>query len=287
MITARTFALTLAAAATATAFAVAASDSTHSIQGARDKPAQPQAPQVSHDSHEKSGKPQESHSVHWSYAGEGGPGEWGRLEPDFAKCYLGKAQSPVNIAGSAAKKLAAIAFNYQPSKFDVVNNGHTVQFNYESGSYMELDGKRYELLQFHFHAPSEHALDGNRYPLEFHFVHKNGEGKLAVIGVMASAGKANAAYRVLLDNLPLANGEERRNKNIVVNAADLLPKNRSYAAYSGSLTTPPCSEEVAWRVLTRPVSLSESQIAGLKQTYAANSRPLQKLNGRELVVSGN
>ena len=287
MIIGRALTLTLAAAAVAAAFAVAAADKTYSIQAPGAKPGQSQAPQAGHDTHEKSGKPQARHSVHWSYEGEGGPGEWGRLEPDFAKCYLGKAQSPVNIAKPAAKKIAAITFDYQPSKLDAVNNGHTVQFNYESGSYMEVDGKRYELLQLHFHAPSEHALDGKRYPLEFHFVHKSGEGKLAVIGVMASVGGANAAYHALLDNLPLASGEERRNKNIVVNAASLLPKNRSYAAYSGSLTTPPCSEEVAWHVLTKPVSLSEEQIARLKQTYAANSRPLQKLNGRELVISGN
>lgn len=287
MTKARAFTLTLAAAATAAAFAVAAADKAHSTQVASAKPAEFQAPPVSHDAHQKSGKAQAKHSVHWSYEGEGGPGEWGRLEADFAKCYLGKAQSPVNIAKPAPKKIAAITFNYQPSKFDVVNNGHTVQLNYESGSFMEVDGKRYELLQLHFHAPSEHALEGKRYPLEFHFVHKSGEGKLAVIGVMVSAGGASEAYRALLDNLPLAGGEERRNKNIVVNAANLLPKNRSYAAYSGSLTTPPCSEDVAWHVLTKPISMSEGQIAQLKKTYAANSRPLQKLNGRELVVSGN
>jgi len=127
---ARAFTLTLAAAAIATAFPVVAADKAPSTPESHGKPAQSQALQVGQDSREKSGKPQTPHPVHWSYAGEGGPGEWGRLDPDFAKYYLGKAQSPVNIAGPAPKKIAAITFNYQPSKFDAVNNGHTVQFNY-------------------------------------------------------------------------------------------------------------------------------------------------------------
>lgn len=289
MLKTKTFVLTaIAAAVAAAAFTAAASDKAPASHGSA-KVEQPLASLNTASvaaSHDKPGAAHAKHAVHWSYEGEGGPAEWGRLDADSAKCYLGRAQSPVNIANAVPKKLSPITFKYQPGTLDVVNNGHTVQFNYPAGSSMEVQGKRYELLQFHFHAPSEHAINGKRYPLEFHFVHKNSDGKLAVVGVMVAPGAASEAYRPLLDNLPMAGGEERRNKKIQYNAATLLPKNQAYVAYSGSLTTPPCSEEVAWHVMTTPVSLSEAQVGRIKQTYSANSRPLQKLHGRELAAAG-
>src|SRR5439155_24833977 len=83
---------------------------------------------------------------HWSYQGEGGPSHWGEV------CASGTSQSPIDIAGAQQQDLANIGFHYAPSRVNVVNNGHTVQVDYDPGSFIELDVKRYDLAQFHVHA---------------------------------------------------------------------------------------------------------------------------------------
>lgn len=234
--------------------------------------------------HETAGK--EHGAAHWSYAGAGGPEEWGRLQADFLTCYTGRQQSPIDIADTQHKSLPALAFAYQPTKLNVVNNGHTVQFNFDAGSQLESDGRKYDLLQVHFHAPSEHALRGKRFPAEFHLVHKHADGKLAVVGFMVIVGNANAGFRRFLESAPAVHGEERKNAELALNASDLLPRNRAFVRYDGSLTTPPCSEGVAWHVLTQPVEVSAAQLEQLKRLYSGNARPVQRRNDRELVDAG-
>lgn len=277
---------TSAAVAVAAAWAVAAPGGAADVRSAAPAPAAKSEPAAKVESHDKARAAAHS-EVHWSYSGETGPEEWGRLKPEFAQCYMGKAQSPVNIANPTRKDQPRFTFNYQPSKIEVINNGHTVQLNFDAGSQMEVDGRRYELQQVHFHSPSEHTVNGKRYPVDFHFVHKSTDGRLAVVGVMATSGNANAAYRTLLDYAPPAKGEERRNRSLTINAADLLPRNRAVARYEGSLTTPPCTEGVSWNVLTTPIELSDAQIDQLRRIYPANGRPLQKRYEREIVVSSN
>src|SRR4051794_39968661 len=127
--------------------------------------------------------------VDWSYEGEAGPDEWGSLSPDFALCGDGKQQSPVDIAHFTEKDLANITFSYQPSKLNIVNNGHTIQVNYDEGSSIEVDGTRYDLVQFHFHAPSEHQIHGKPNDAEMHLVHKSADGATAVIALFLQQGE--------------------------------------------------------------------------------------------------
>jgi len=118
-------------------------------------------------------------TVHWTYEGEEGPEHWGEIDPAYAVCGTGTSQSPIDIASPSEKNLANISFHYQPSEIDILNNGHTVQVNYDAGSYIEFDGVRYDVAQFHYHAPSEHAIDGKLFAAEIHIVHKNADGQLA------------------------------------------------------------------------------------------------------------
>jgi len=223
--------------------------------------------------------------VHWSYSGESGPEHWGDLSPDFATCAKGVEQSPVDIPADAALNAADISFNYQPSALTIVNNGHTIQVNYDKGSSITLNGVRYDLVQFHFHAHSEHALAGQFAPLELHLVHKNAKGGLAVVGVLLKAGAENPAYAAVLDNLPAAAGEPQVVSGASVDANQLAPATRTYWRYNGSLTTPPCTEGVQWLVMNTPVELSDAQIAKYTAIYSANARPLQPFNSRTFVLT--
>lgn len=226
----------------------------------------------------------DSHA-HWTYNGKSGAKYWGDMKEDFATCKLGKNQSPIDIPAAKAKKadLPAIGFAYSTSTAEVVNNGHTIQVNLPAGSKVTLAGAEYNLLQFHFHAPSEEKVNGKPYPMVAHFVHKNAEGKLAVVAVLFKQGKANAALKDVLAKLPGKEGDKLALDKL--DPAAVLPANQAYYAFMGSLTTPPCSEEVRWQVLKTPVELSATQIKAFRKLYPMNARPVQPLNGREVQVS--
>ncbi len=237
-----------------------------------------QAPEEAHEEHE-------AHEVHWGYEGEQGPQNWGSLKPEYALCGEGKSQSPINIANAQEAELAEIKFSYNDSGLKIINNGHTIQINYAPGSTVEIGGKTYDLLQFHFHTPSEHTVDGNAYNMEMHLVHKNAEGELAVVGVFMQEGASNPIIETLWSNLPEKENEEKDVSAVQINAANLLPADKAYYHYSGSLTTPPCSEAVNWNVLKTPVEVSSEQVATFAAIFKANARPVQPLNDRVLQVS--
>jgi carbonic anhydrase len=222
--------------------------------------------------------------VRWSYSGDTGPEHWGELSPDYAACSKGLEQSPIDIPASTPLDTSGIAFSYQPSALTILNNGHTIQANYDKGSSISFHGTTYELVQFHLHAVSEHTIDGQHDPLEIHFVHRSAEGKLAVVGVMLETGAENPAYIPVFQNLPPAESEPAAVAGVTVDASQMLPAQREYWTYPGSLTTPPCSEGVTWLVMNTPVQVSGGQIAAFTSIYASNSRPVQPLNSRSFVV---
>lgn len=214
-------------------------------------------------------------SAHWGYTGAHGPEHWGDT---YAMC-RGTAQSPVDIRQT--KTVAGgvpIAFDYRDSRLSVVNNGHTIQVDYDPGSAITVGGTRYELLQFHFHRPGEERVQGRAYPLSAHLVHRAADGTLAVVGVIFDEGAPQPMIDKIWAHLPMRAGQQRTVSNVRINAASLLPPDRSYYAYMGSLTTPPCSEGVRWHVLRTPVSVSAAQLRIFP--FAMNARPVQPLNDR-------
>ncbi len=222
--------------------------------------------------------------AHWAYNGAGGPQAWSSLKPEFAACAAGQRQSPIDIRGGLSVDLDPVRFEYQTSRFAVVDNGHTVQVNLPQGNAIEVGGKRYELLQFHFHRPSEERIDGRQFEMSLHLVHKNDQGQLAVVGLLFDKGQANAVMQQVWNNLPLEKNDEMQ-AGSTMELADLLPNDRRYFTYMGSLTTPPCSEGVKWIVMRQPVTLTKEQIDIFARMYPMNARPIQAASGRRIMQS--
>lgn len=221
---------------------------------------------------------------HWGYEGKETPENWGKLSPEYQMCDLGKNQSPVNITGPIHAKVNNLEIHYDLISGTIINNGHTVQINDKNANdYLTVDGEQFKLTQFHFHAPSENQINGKTYPMEAHFVNQNKDGELLVMAVMLEEGKSNPIAAQLLS---LLNDKENTPTNI--NGIDIrtfLPEVSDYYRFSGSLTTPPCSEGVTWIVLKQPITLSKSEITKFKSVFKhQNNRPIQPLHGR-LIIS--
>jgi carbonic anhydrase len=227
----------------------------------------------------KESNPAHDMHVHWGYDGEGAPANWGNLKPEYATCANGKRQSPIDIRGGIKVDLAPIRFAYKPTKFTVVDNGHTVQVNVGAGSTIHVLGKRYELAQFHFHKPSEERINGRPFDMVIHFVHKDYDDNLAVIAVLLETGVENPQIQTLWNNMPLEPNQEVSALD-VLETAKLIPQDTAHWTYMGSLTTPPCTENVLWMVLKQPMQVSPEQIGIFARLYKNNARPIQPTSGR-------
>ncbi|MCL2831217.1 MAG: carbonic anhydrase [Betaproteobacteria bacterium] len=221
---------------------------------------------------------------HWGYEGEGAPEHWGKLSPEFSMCAAGVNQTPVNIEGALKAGLTPLELHYKNGPQTIVNNGHTVQVNVSGGNLLKLDGKPFELQQFHFHTPSENHVGGKSFPLEAHFVYKGTEGELAVLALMFEEAKTgNKQLDEAWKAMPKEKGEPAPLKK-EVDIQALLPKHLAYYRFSGSLTTPPCTEGVRWLVLKESASISREQVEQFSAAvHHHNNRPLQPLHGRIIV----
>ncbi|WNO11545.1 carbonic anhydrase family protein [Teredinibacter sp. KSP-S5-2] len=225
--------------------------------------------------------------VHWGYDGEEGPEYWGDLDPSYRMCSIGTKQSPIDISDTEEAdddELRALKFRYKRTPLEIVNNGHTIQVNYEAGSYLQVSKKeKYPVLQFHFHAMSENTVNGVQYPLEVHIVHVDADHNIAVVGVLFEVGRHNRALDAFFNNLPHHHDETVTVPDEFINARALLPKEKSYVHFDGSLTTPPCTEGVKWYVMKDRIEVSAEQLAKFTELYDHNYRPVQNLNGRVLL----
>ncbi|RPD96296.1 carbonic anhydrase family protein [Candidatus Pantoea deserta] len=222
-------------------------------------------------------------SAHWTYEGKAGPEHWGELSTDFHTCHTGKFQSPVDIRHTIDGHLPPLNLEFHTAAKTLVNNGHTIQVNVDDEDDFRLDGEDFHLMQYHFHTPSENQIAGKSYPLEAHFVHQSDKGDLAVVAVMFEPGAENPALNAILTALP-----QQENQSVTLNKTmdfrALFPADFHYYRFSGSLTTPPCTEGLRWLVMKQPVQLSQSQLAQFQKALkSSNNRPLQPLNGRMIV----
>lgn len=226
-----------------------------------------------------------AYASHWSYEGEDAPAHWSELDDAFKTCQTGMNQSPINIDATYNAHLSPLQTHYVEGPATLTNNGHTIQASEraETADSIQLDNQSWQLQQFHFHAPSENTIHGKSYAMEMHLVHKNANGEIVVVAVMFEPGAANTELEKLWRVMP-GKAQENASLTLHLDLNTLLPADKTYWRFSGSLTTPPCSEGVTWIVLKHPLTLSAAQLEKFAHTmHHDNNRPVQSLHGRIVV----
>lgn len=220
----------------------------------------------------------------WSYAGKSGPDRWAKLDKDFALCAEGVAQSPVDIPDAKVRKgdFPSMLFHYQAAPLSIDLEPHTISVKFAPGSAMTIESGRFDLQELEFRRPAEHKVDGKSHELEVLLIHRTKDAKSAILVIPFNRGKENAAIKKILDNLPAAKGKTNTVQGVTINAVEVLPDNKDYYAYAGSMDTPPCTENVEWFIFKRPSTLSADQLARIAKLYPPNARPTQPINGRDI-----
>ncbi|WP_374448125.1 carbonic anhydrase [Providencia sp.] len=219
----------------------------------------------------------------WTYEGSGAPENWGKLSEEFKVCESGFNQSPINIENVIDGKLEPLKINIHTHAQKIINNGHSIQINVNDDDDFSIDGSTYQLKQFHFHSPSENEIQSKQYPLELHLVHSKEDGSIAVLAIMLEEGDTNPAIEQILKSIPKEKNKEKE-LSTTIDLTPLYPEDKNYYRFSGSLTTPPCTEGVVWLVMKQPIKASKEQIEKFQKALGhPNNRPIQPLHGRVIV----
>jgi carbonic anhydrase len=195
-------------------------------------------------------------------------------------CEQGRRQSPIDIVAPVRQALPPIEFRYLDAPLKIANDGHTMRVRFANGSHIVLGKERYALQQLHFHTPGGDRVAGQEFGMAAHLVHKGETGGLVVIVVLFRKGAENPLLATLLPIVPRQADGEQGMANVRISADSLVPDERGYYSYDGSLTGPPCTEGVTWLVMKQPLELSADQLARYKGMFSDNARPVQPLNGR-------
>jgi carbonic anhydrase len=224
--------------------------------------------------------------AHWDYSEDKGPKEWANLDERYNMCTQGKNQSPINIINSIDAKLPNLELQGEAKASTFTNNGHTVKVDFNSGNYLNFNNKKFSLKNIVFHTPSENQIDGKVYPMEAQLVHSDSYDNLAIISVLFEVSNDdNMTLNKLLRNLPESPEEGKTIEEIKseVSGYELLPMNKDYYSFTGSLTTPPCNEGVRWFVMKDSVTISQNQLKDFETVINNNIRPVQEINARTIL----
>jgi carbonic anhydrase len=195
-------------------------------------------------------------------------------------CDSGRQQSPIDITTTKRQTLAPLDFQYRPTPLKIADDGHTVRVRFANGSHLQIGAQRYTLQQFHFHTPGGDRIAGEEFPMAAHLLHKSQSGQLLAVVVLFRIGAENALLNALLPRIPERADGDHLMADISMDAAALLPTNRGYYRYPGSLTAAPCTEGVDWIVLKQPLELSATQLARYRKRFADNARAVQPVHQR-------
>jgi carbonic anhydrase len=221
----------------------------------------------------------------WSYEGETGPQHWGKLRPEWRVCAEGTRQSPIDLRDGIAVDLAPVQFDYGRSGFRIRDTGNTLQVDVGEGMGITVRGVRYALERFTLHRPSQDRVGGMAHDMAIYLEHRSADGKPAILSVLLAAGGGDhPVLQTLWNNLPLDRGREHT-PDAVIDLAQLVPADPGHFLYTGSLPTPPCTEDVLWVVMKQPLAIAEDQLAVFARLYPRNGRPIQPAHGRPLLES--
>ncbi len=224
----------------------------------------------------------------WTYDGATGPDHWAQLGGKAALCGNGVRQSPLDISGPPKMQESKVILNYNSVQATIQNTGKTIRITPQNGGGLLLDGVNYPLKYIEFHSPSEHAIGGHRATLESQFYHENAKGEMVVVAVLYDVGVADPMLGSLWTYLPTDPGQPIPLADLLINVQDLLPATEDFYAYSGSLTTPPCTEGVTWMIYSSPLSISTEQADAFARLVGPNARPMQQRHDRDFLhISGS
>lgn len=219
--------------------------------------------------------------VSWSYSGSTGPQYWGQLDPSYSLCGTGQQQSPIDLSNALLEAAGQnITLKYSLPGSQLLNSGHTLLVNFPAGNTLHLGSTDYNLKHFHLHTPAEHTVSGVQAAMEVHLLHQSDSGGIAMVTVLLELGAANPWLARMLASVP-AKGQTVT-VGQAISANELLPTNMGHYAYTGSLTTPPCTEGVEWLIMAETDTVSAGQVAQFAAINGPNFRPIQGLDGREL-----
>ncbi|KAJ1425934.1 Alpha carbonic anhydrase domain [Sesbania bispinosa] len=218
-----------------------------------------------------------------------GPSNWGDIHPEWSLCKNGSMQSPIDLLNERVEivyNLGRLQMNYHPSNATIKNRGHDIKLEWVGGAgYLQINETKYVLKQCHWHSPSEHTIDGKRLDLEIHMVHETPSGQTAVIGILYKIGKPDPFLASAISDTT-----EAERVVGVVDPREIKVVYKQYYRYIGSLTIPPCTENVTWTIIREIRSVSKEQVRLLRVAVHdesdTNARPLQPINNRLLQLYG-
>jgi len=233
----------------------------------------------------------------WSYdeISEIGPEFWYNSDKTYASCAESSvAQSPIDLYSFriASPMSPLLTPQYTAGQLLLRNTGNYLRLIPHHGSILYWGDKIFELVYVQIHTPSEHRISGETFPVELQFVHKaQDDDQLAVLALLYTQGLENAFIERVLEAMPVEGGKEEFISG-AVNLGDAIPKDITqyksgtrisypHYTYDGSLTTPPCRENVRWFVWSKPDHISKRQIDALRRLIPRSSaRGVQNINSR-------
>lgn len=247
-----------------------------------------------------------------------GPLYWGDLEGN-EMCSSGTSQSPIDfpldVGIEDISKAPELHMKVAKMKMKAKSENWALDCNesYSCG-YTTFKGEKYYIVNLHFHTPSEHTLNGKQYPMESHMVHVSEKGELIVIATMFDFKNESTYSAQMYSKKPKDYGKnmflsvlwkqmfymdtkepghhkeehahEHKEKTISVPFGNIINRAAGMCVYNGSLTTPPCSQNVHFLMQLKVQPVSKVQHHKFYQSvnspmYGIN-RAVQPLNGRHI-----
>ena len=225
---------------------------------------------------------QSASGVIWGYDGRFGPENWAEINSDYAQCGSGMQQSPIDIRDPIETTLIPLEFYWDMPDWELENIGPSMVMRATAAGQTHFDDVPFQLVQIYFRMPSEHRINGTQYPMEVQLMHIDGTGQVAGLSIMIKGGGRNETFDRIFGQIPRAAGMTNTLSNL--DLIDLLTDVGDLFRYRGSLTHPPCSENVQWTVLKDPLSVSHASLLAFETVFGTNARPLQETNRRYVLT---